>query len=188
MTILIAGLTLWCVVHFFPSLFQQQRSQLIERMGMGPYKGLFAILILTSVILIVLGWRSATPEYIYAPAAWSRHVTFTLVLITFILFAAAKHKTNIKRYLRHPQLTGLVIWSIGHLIANGDSRSIALFSTLGIWAVIEIVLINRREGAWVKPEPLPVKKDIITVVAGLVVYVVLMFLHPYFAGVALVHH
>ena len=185
MQLLITGLTLWVIVHLFPAVCKNMRAAIVEKIGLKPYSGMFALTILASVVLIVIGWRSIEPQYIYYPEAWTRHVTFLLVLITFILFAAAKSKTNIKRVLRHPQLTGLVIWSIGHLLANGEDRSIVLFATLGLWAILEIIMINKREGAWQKPEPVPVKNDIKTIVAGLVVYVVIAFLHPYFTGMKL---
>lgn len=185
MALLITGLALWVVVHLFPAIFKNTRTAIIKKIGLKPYKGMFALTILASVVLIVIGWRNIEPQYIYHPEAWTRHVTFLLVLITFILFAAAKSKTNIKRVLRHPQLTGLVIWSIGHLLANGEDRSIILFTTLGVWAILEMILINKREGAWKKPEPVLMKNDLKTVVAGVVVYVVFMFLHPYFTGIRL---
>ena len=185
MELLITGLALWVILHLFPAICKNARAAIVESIGLKPYRAIFALTIFSSVALIVIGWRSIEPQYLYYPEAWTRHVTFLLVLITFILFAAAKSKTNIKRVLRHPQLTGLVIWSIGHLLANGEDRSIVLFATLGVWAILEIIVINRREGAWQKPEPVPVKNDIKTVVAGVVVYTVFMFLHPYFTGMKL---
>jgi uncharacterized membrane protein len=109
-------------------------------------------------------------------------VTALLVLIAFILIVAPYHATNLKRVLRHPQLTGVIIWGIGHLLANGESRSIVLFGGLTAWAVIEILLLNRRDGAWTKPDPVPVKKDLILTVAGLVVYVVIAASHQWLFG------
>jgi uncharacterized membrane protein len=185
MSLLVTGIALWIVVHLFPAICKSTRTVIVEKIGLMPYKGVFAVLILLSVVLIVIGWQSTSLEDIYYPATWGRHIAFTLVLLTFILFAAAKRSTNIKRYLRHPQLTGLVLWSIGHLFANGENRSVVLFATLGIWAILEIILINKREGIWQKPEAVPVKNDVITVIAGSVVYVVLMFAHPYFTGMKL---
>lgn len=185
MNLLIGGLILWVIVHLFPSLGKHTRSNIVAKIGLGPYKGLFALLILSSVVLIVFGWRSVIPQPVYEPPEWGKFVTFVLVLVTFILFIAAKRKTNIKRYLRHPQLTGLVIWSIGHLFANGDNRSLILFITLGTWAIVQMICINQREGAWKKPELLPARNDIITVVGGCILYTVLLFAHPYITGVSL---
>ncbi len=47
-----------------------------------------------------------------------------------------------------------MVWATAHLLLNGDSRSVLLFGWLGIWALLEIVFISRREGEWVK-KPVP---------------------------------
>ena len=177
---------MWCAVHLFPALAVQARANFIARRGRALYRGVFALLILCSIILMVSGWRAAHPVAVYQPPEWGRGAAYVLVLFTFILFVAAKRLTNIKRILRHPQLIGVTLWSISHLLANGDSRSLLLFTGIGLWALIEIVMINRRAGIWIKPAPVPVHRDIITIVIGVVLYLVLLKLHPYLSGTTLI--
>ena len=43
-----------------------------------------------------------------------------------LLLAPYSHN-NFKRLLRHPQLTGVLLWGVGHLFANGENRSLLLF-------------------------------------------------------------
>ena len=99
-------------------------------------------------------------------------------------FFASNVPNNIRRVIRHPQLTGVILWSVGHLISNGDSRSLVLFGGIGIWAVIEILLINRRDAEWIKPQPVPFPKNIVLVVIGVVAYLVLVFVHQWLFGVS----
>ncbi len=186
MIILISGLVLWSVVHLLPSLAPCKRKQIVTRIGLIPYKIVFAVLIVSAIGLMILGWRSVEPVALYALPAWINYITMFLVLITFILFVAAKVNTNIKRVLRHPQLTGLVFWCSGHLLANGDNRSLVLFAGLLIWAKLEIILINRRDGKRVLPEMTPLKNDVMTVAGGIAVFLIVLFAHPYLSGVALV--
>ena len=186
MSLLITGLIVWILIHIFPTIFADQRQRVIKRLGLPRYKGLFSLVVFLGLVLIILGWRNMTPELVFIPPSWGRHATFLLVLITFILFAAAKSKTNIKRYIRHPQLSGLIIWSIGHLLANGDSRSVILFTTLGLWALLEIILINRREGNWQKPDVIAIKNDVLTILAGVFVYIIFLFAHPWITGMKLI--
>ncbi|MBI2993046.1 MAG: NnrU family protein [Gammaproteobacteria bacterium] len=186
MTLLIAGLLLWTALHLYPSLAPEARTRLVSRLGLGPYKGMFALVIVAALVLIVFGWRAVQPAQIYTPPAWGRYAAFLLVLPTFILFVAAKRRTNIKRVLRHPQLTGLVLWSIGHLLANGDHRSLLLFVWLAVWAGMEMLTINRRAGPWVKPDPVPASNDAIVLVGGIVLFVVFFFAHPYLSGTRLI--
>ena len=178
------GVVLWSGVHLIPSLAQGMRASLIERLGDTPYKFVFALSIVLSIILMVVGWRSTIPVGIYSPPLWGAPLGSFLVLIAFVLFGAAHGKTNVKRFIRHPQLTGLVTWAVGHLLANGDSRSLVLFGALGLWAIAEMLLINRREGAWTRPQPTPLTGEIRPVLTGLVVFAVFLFLHPYLFGVS----
>ena len=62
--------------------------------------------------------------------------------------------------------------------------------TLGgftLWALVAIVLINRRDGAWQKPPAAPFKKDVIAVAGGVVVYAVVLFSHRWIAGIPLIN-
>lgn len=178
------GVGLWSGLHFIPSLARGMRASLIGRLGENAYKILFSLGVVGSIALMVLGWRSTTPVEIYNPPIWGPPIANALVLVAFLLFALAHAKTNAKRFIRHPQLTGLVIWAIGHLLANGDSRSFVLFGVLGLWALVEMPLISRREGGWDRPEPVPPRAEIRPVVIGLIVYAVFLFAHPYLFGVS----
>lgn len=182
MTKLVLGVFLWSVVHFIPAIAVNFRRTLVERIGEKPYKGLFAVMMIIALYLIISGWRSTIPVNLFQPPIWGRHATALLVLIGFILFLAPYHKTNLKRFLRNPQLTGVMIWGIGHLLANGESRSVVLFGGLAIWAFIESILLNRRDGTWVKPDPVPWSKDMILAVAGLTFYLVMAFSHRWLFG------
>ena len=178
------GVGLWSFLHFIPAAAQPLRASLIESLGNGKYRALFALGIFASIALMVLGWRSAAPIQVYDPPAWGRPLGSLLVLLGFLLFGLAHAKTNVKRYIRNPQLTGLVLWAAGHLLTNGDNRSFVLFGVLGVWALIEIVLLNRRDGVWVKPDPLPLTAEIKPLVIGTVMFTVFLFAHPYLFGVS----
>jgi uncharacterized membrane protein len=186
MLLLTTGVLLWALAHLFPAVGVDPRQRMVARLGPGPYRGIFSLVIILSLVLIVVGWRSSIPEFVYIPPVWGRGAAKFLVLFGFILFAAARAPTNIKRVLRHPQLTGVLLWAIGHLLANGESRSLILFGGLAVWSIIEMIAINRRDGAWQKPEHKPVRNDLITVVIGFLLFTVFLFLHRWIAGVPLI--
>jgi uncharacterized membrane protein len=181
---LVLGVLLWSIMHFIPAIAVDFRRNLIAKVGEKPYKGIFALLMVLSLYLVISGWRATIPENLYLPPVWGRHATSLLVLIAFIFFSASHGANNIKRFVRHPQLTAVACWGIAHLLANGEARSIVLFGGLALWAIVEIFLLNRRDGAWVKPEPMPVKKDMIAVAAGFVVYIVIAVAHSWLFGVS----
>ncbi len=185
MGLLIAGLLIWSLVHFIPSLAAPIKQKLITQLGENAYKLLFTVLMFTSLALIVFGWRSAVPSHLYQLPEFTRHIAMLLVLIAFILMGASNYPTRIKQFIRHPQLTGVVVWAFAHLVLNGDSRSVLLFGGMGLWAILEIIFINRREGEWVK-QPVPGwAREIRGLAISLVVFIVIVMLHSYIAGVSI---
>lgn len=185
--ILAAGVLIWSLVHLFPALMPAKRTQLINSLGEGKYKGVFALLVLIGLALIIVGWRNTVPTHVYSPPSFGRHLTMLLMLFSVILFGAAKGKNWITQRTRHPMLIGMTTWGVAHLIANGDIRAVVLFGGMTIWAIVSILLINKREGAWARPAAISTgKANLRLIVISVVVYAVLIFLHPYFAGVPLI--
>lgn len=180
---LATGVLLWSGVHLFPCLAVEPRQRLIARMGEQPYKGVFALSLVVAIVLMVLGWRSAVPHAVYSPPAWSALAANLLMVVALALFVASALPTNLKRVIRHPQLAGFALWAGAHLLANGDRRSLLLFGGLGLWAVLAILFINRRDGAWVKPDPLPMAAEVKLVAITILAFAVLFFAHPWLSGV-----
>ena len=185
MGLLLIGLLIWIFVHLMPSLQVNIKTKLLNTMGENGYKAVFSLFILSALALIVVGWRSMVPTQLYYLSGSIRHLLLLLMPIAFILFAAANYPTRIKQYIRHPQLTGVFIWAIAHLLLNGDSRSLLLFTGLSIWAILEIIFINKRDGKWVKPDKPSWKTEVIGITISLSVMIIVIMLHPYIAGVSI---
>jgi uncharacterized membrane protein len=182
MTMLVLGVLLWSVAHLFVAWAPDARRTLIGSIGEGPYKGLFSLVLVGALVLIVLGWRATPPTSVWLPPPGMRHATMLLVPIAVILFISARAPTDIKQIIRHPQLTGVKLWAVAHLLANGETRSIVLFGGLLAWAVLEVIFINRRDGARVKPARVGGLKTTISALIGLLIAGGLIFAHPWFAG------
>lgn len=175
MTLLISGVALWWVAHLFKRLSPGPRAKLGE-----PGKGIVAVLIVISVILMVLGYRAAD-----GPVYWGRNpmwvgINNLLMVLAFYFYAASGAK-DAKIWLgtkvRHPQLTGFSIWAVAHLLVNGDLPSFVLFGGLLAWAIVEVLLINGQAGPWEAPPRAPFKKEIVAIVITAVVLVVVMGIH-----------
>lgn len=188
MTRLVIGVLLWSMVHFVPGLVADFRNSMIRRFGEYPYKGAFLVVMIVSLYLIISGWSSLTPvepevlAAIYTAPEWGGHAAAVLVLIGFILFLAPYPPNNIKRMMRHPQLIGFICWGVGHLLAVGTARAIVFFGGLSIWALIEIFLINRREGAWVKPDKVALRYDVTMVLFSVLAYLAFLYTHHLLFG------
>ena len=182
MSLLVFGIIAWSLAHLFPAIFPGTRATLKNRLGEGPYRGLFSLLILVALLMIVFGWKFAVPSALYVPPLAAGPVTSGLILIGFVLFFASRVTGNIKRFIRHPQMVGTLFWAVAHLLTNGDSRSVALFGGLAVWAILEVITIDRRDGAWQKPTRAPVKLDIVSVVIGLAAFALVFYFHSRLFG------
>jgi len=184
--ILILGLLLWSIVHLSVAATPQLRAGLIGRLGEGPYKGLFSLLLVGALALIITGWKVFPVAYAYLPPPGLRHAAMLLAALSLLLFFASVVPGDIRRFVRHPQMAAVKLWAVAHLLANGETRSLVLFIGLLAWAVLEVIFINRRDGAWTKPASVGIGKTSLQIVVGLVVAaLVVRFAHPWLSGVAL---
>ena len=184
---LIIGVILFSLAHLYPAIFVNSRLTVIRKIGEGPYKGIYSLIVLLSLVLIVFGWRISEPVDVAKAPEWGHLAAQILMYPALFLFISARAGSNIKRVLRHPQLSSIVLWGVAHLLANGESRAIVLFGAFISWAFIQMFFLNRRDGEWKKPDALPVSRDIKVGVIALVVYVGLIYGHGYISAVPLIH-
>lgn len=179
---LILGLAVLIGVHLIPSAPPLRRG-LVQRLGEPAYTGLFSLFALSGLVLIILGMSQAPFIPLWEPPLWGAGVTPLFMLPALILLAGAYLPGNIHRFTPHPMSWGVVLWAIGHLLANGDVASVQLFGSLGLFSLFAIWSGNRR-GAAKATRTMTTDRDLIVVGVGLVLYIALVFLHPTLFGVA----
>ena len=80
------------------------------------------------------------------------------MFLAVALMGAGQSKGHARSWLRHPMLTGVLVWAFAHLLVNGDVASLILFGWMAAWALASMALINAREPAWVRPAPGPCER------------------------------
>lgn len=183
MSLLIIGIVIFVGAHLLVMLLPGLRDGLHNRLGEGPYKGVFSLVSLLGLGLIIYGFYTTRgmlegTDYLYTPASWARHSAMTLVLLAFIFVGASHGKGYLKRWLKQPMSIGIGLWAVAHLMANGDRPGVVMFAAILGLAVIDIVLSSAR-GKVPVHEP-RLRSDIIAVIVGVVLYLVFLFgFHPY---------
>jgi uncharacterized membrane protein len=172
MALLIAGVALWWVAHLFKRIAPKARARLGD-----PGKGLVAVSVVASVVMMVYGYRWAPQIDLWYPPAFLTHLNNLLMLLSVYLYAASGMKTGITRVIRHPQLTAVKTWAVAHLLVNGDVAAVILFGGLLAWAVVSVILINRAARAWTPPPPAPAGREIAAVAGSVVVMGAIMLIH-----------
>jgi uncharacterized membrane protein len=188
MTLLIIGIVLFFGVHSVRVFADDWRTQQIVARGERPWKGLYSIASAVGIVMVGYGYAQTrkAPIDLWTPPAWTYPITSVLVLVSFVLIAAAYVRGNrVKAKIGHPFTAGVETWAFAHLLSNGRLGDVVLFGTFFVWAIFVFAAARRRDRAAGTTYPVgPVSKDVIAVVAGVVAWGVFGFwLHGLLIGV-----
>lgn len=185
MLVLITGLVLFLGVHSL-RVIPGARPALQSALGETPYKLAYTAISLVGFGLVIYGMILAQPVAgtVWAPPVWTRHLAFTLVPLGLILIVSAYAPGHIRHWVRHPMLAGVVLWAGAHFLANGERAALVLFGSFFVWSLVTFV------SSWLRETPPPVVKgwggDLTAIVLGVLAALIIMNLHMYLFGVAII--
>ena len=197
LTIVTLGVLVFLAVHLVP-VTPAWRGALVGRLGEVPYKAGFAVLSLAGLIGAIWAYRYTPHLPLWPSPPALRALTVILMLVAVLAFACAKAPWG-KRIVRHPMLWGIGLFGLAHLLSNGDLAGLVLFGGMAVFGFLWQGLTDRRD-AEVDPEGFEeirratslvpfarwgARNDPITMrplLIGIVVYVVLILLHPWLFG------
>lgn len=188
MTVLILGLAIFLGIHLVKSFAPGLRAGVIAQGGTGLWHAIHGGCAILGVALIAYGFNAARPSPdLYVPPAALRHLSLTLMLLSFICLAAAFLPAGrIKAIAKHPAILAIKIWALAHLLANGELNSVVLFTAFLAWGVILRISMKRRARAGNVRLPVFVsyRYDLFAAVLGAAVYGLFVWkLHELLIGV-----
>ena len=186
MLLFVVSLLLFLGLHLLPS-FTTVREGLVSRFGEQGYRGVFSVLSLVTFVLLIWGYAQSPFVAVWSPPIWTRHLALLLMVPALIALMAAFFPGRIKTALKHPMLVAVKIWAAAHLLANGDLASMLLFGGFLAYAVVDRILVKRREERMPVQAPGGPRNDMIAVASGLALYLALVFgLHEWLIGVPVI--
>ena len=174
MILMILGLILFSGSHLFKRLVPGRRAAMGDK-----GKGIVALATLAGIVLMVIGYRAAPYIEVWSPPRFLTHVNNLLMLVAVFLLGVGYSWGVVRTKLRHPMLGAVKVWALAHLLVNGDLAGIVLFGWLLAWAVISLILINRAEPVWVRPDVGPVRNDLIYGGGSLLIFGVITYVHTW---------
>ena len=177
-----SGIIIFFGIHLVP-LISKLRLFLKDRLGEGPYMGLYSIISLTGIVLIIFGYESNSNfQYSVNGKAYVYAKYFMLLALT--LNIAAVMPTYIKKYTKHPMSLGIAIWATLHLLVNPDTTSIILFGSFLAYATVSVMVAELRDSFSESVTP-KVLYDIFAIVLGIALTFLAYNFHEYLSGVRL---
>jgi uncharacterized membrane protein len=181
------GLAIFFGTHYFSMLRKRDGTGIADRIGRGPYMGLYSLITIVGFVLMAWGFAFLKPWIpIYTPPTWGRHVTMALMLPAIILIVATYMPPAgfIKKAAKHPMLLAVKIWAFAHLWSNGDLATIILFGSFLIYGVADRIAVKRRGDVGAAKVNANVLGDLLSIAVGIAVYLLLIYeLHYMLFGV-----
>jgi uncharacterized membrane protein len=138
------------------------RDAVVARTGENAYRIAFSIASVAGIVWLVQAYATAPFRFLWVlPPAFNWVVAAAMLVATLFVVvglttpsptAAGFERVierpdvarGILRVTRHPFLWGTAIWASAHLVVNGDTRSLVLFGSLLLVAVMGTRSIDRK--------------------------------------------
>ena len=161
MEILIIGCAGFLLTHLGIS-GSPLRKSLRGAMGEQAYLGIYTLLSFATLGLMIYGYAGVPHhDYIWLPSTSAYMVTKVLLfiaLVTLVTGTLTKNPTQVHgdaaldneisgmlKITRHPVQWGILLFAVGHLIANGDTASILFFGTLVVVSLAGMFSMDARK-------------------------------------------
>lgn len=182
MILLVFILLAFAVVHLVPAVPRAKASaQAVLGRSYGAAYG-----VATFVLLVACVWafRRAEPGFVYDPPTWGRHANFLLTLIAFIFVGIFLARGSWRNRVKFPMAIATGFWATGHLLANGDTRSLVFFATLACTAFVHAFLSSRAY------KPAGEERgghNLLSILFGIALYGLMAQLHGVLIGVPVIN-
>ena len=186
---MLLGLLMFLGLHSVRIVADDWRTAQIARMGEARWKLAYTVLSLLGFALLVWGYglARAQPVLLWTPPRAMNHVAALLMLLSFVLLAAAYVPRNVfKARMGHPMVLSVKVWALAHLLANGNLADVLLFGAFLLWAVANFSAARRRDRAAGTVYPSASNSGtVLAVLAGVAAWALFAFwLHAPLIGVA----
>ena len=140
------------------------RDWLVRAIGERAYVGVYSVVSIVVFVLLVRAYNAAVPTSLLWPTNdVLRLVPLVLMPLALLLVIGGLLTRNptslgvvledgaevpvagVMRITRHPVQCGILIWSLSHLLANGDWPSLLFFGSLALTSGYGMLLIDKRK-------------------------------------------
>ncbi|HGG06811.1 MAG TPA: NnrU family protein [Aliiroseovarius sp.] len=207
----VAAIVVFFTSHRIP-VVPRLKAPLVKALGAGGFTLAYSAMSVALLTWVIIAAGRAPYVVLWNQYAWMNHVTLTLMAIATLIFVLALGRPNplsfgglhndrfdpaqpgIVGWMHHPLLVVLGLWSLAHLIPNGDLAHVIMFGQFAAFSVFGMRIINHRkrrmlgESEWARLANTaagfhPTRNGIIRCLIAILLYLSLLYLHPIVIGV-----
>lgn len=179
---LFVGVILFGVVHASPG-HGRVKAFLKATLGKayGPVYGVASLILLVGM---VWAYRQSGPGWVYTMPEWGWWANWGLSVLGFVCLGIFLFRGSWRNRLRFPMAYAVCLWGAGHLLANGDGKSLVFFGGLMLAALLHTRLVLASSGF--VPAPERQGHNLLSVLFGIALYGITTQLHAVITGVELI--
>jgi len=150
MYLIISGILIFTFGHMFKRLVPAGRNFVDQKLGEKLGKKLMNLILFIGFFLVTIGYHQKEYDiYFYIAPTWLTAITHALMLVSVALLSVGHrifgHASRLQQHIKHPMLTAAVVWCVAHLLINGTLMAFILFGSIGLWAAIQIYLLQKNK-------------------------------------------
>lgn len=209
MTMLTLAMLLFVGTHFL--LSHPLRAPIAGAVGEKPFLGLYSLIAVAALGFVVVAYRGAATQVLWYAPDWLVVAGHVLMLLAAVLLAGSLITPNpalagaegllkkirgprgVLRITRHPMMWSFALWALAHILHTGRLETILLAAGIGFLALAGAHMQDRKKAAligerwseyaaktsyWLRPR----WPGFLPVGAGIVLYLLMIALHPRLFG------
>jgi len=158
----VCALAFFFLSHSIP-VRPANKTWVVRAIGPRGFTLAYSSLSVLALIWVVVAAGRAPFIGLWDWAPWQNHVTLLAMFLAVVIAALAIGRPNplsfggahnnlfdpsapgIVGWVRHPLLAALLLWSLGHLVPNGNLAHLIVFGVFAVFSVLGTQIINRRQ-------------------------------------------
>jgi len=181
--IIILGFIIFFAIHMV-SLSHDTKESLILKLGPNKYKGIYAAIAALGFSLMLVARFDSGDIHKLINVFFYENIHAFMLVANILIISAYIPRNHFKKWLHHPMLLGVFIWSFSHVMINQHLHHTLFFGSLIIFSVVMFLGLIKRDG--LLKQSASIFNSFLCLAAGLLSHVIIMYSHQYLAGIKII--
>ena len=140
---IISGVSLFLGLHILTGLHEWRQAAL-NKLGLLPYRFLFSLATLYALWTILKGFELRPFEIWWSVPHWATFAPIVIMPISLFLLICHFNPRSQDTFSSQPLGWAIMLWSLSHLMANGESGTTLFFGGFLLYGALAIHLRERK--------------------------------------------
>jgi uncharacterized membrane protein len=208
----VAAFAVFFISHSIPTR-PAVKARIVSVTGRGGFTLAYSALSTAVLAWIIVAAGRAPYVELWGREPWQTHVPLTAMFVASVIMAMVFGQPNalsfggrnndrfdpedpgLVGWIRHPLLAGLLIWSLAHMVPNGDLAHVIVFGLFSGFSLLGMKIIDRRArrilgaGEWqrlaaTRRRITVTRGGVVRIILGVVLYLALLAAHEPVIGMS----